>query len=116
MLKLLDGDRVEVLDAVIQIAILLEIERGGGRLAFEMRVVHQHGRQIRLHLRQPLWPDLFTKQKHPRLLTGGWKVTRRKALTTTGDHLLVMVAFEARSSSGVAADGQTASGGPHKPM
>lgn len=46
MLQLLDGDGVELVHLIEELAVLLEIERGSGRLPFQMSMVHEHGRQV----------------------------------------------------------------------
>jgi hypothetical protein len=47
MLEFLNGNGVEFIDSPKEIAILFQCQRGGGGLAFQMRVVHQYRRQAR---------------------------------------------------------------------
>src|ERR1051325_2234091 len=42
MLKLFNGDRVQFLDARVEIAVLLEIQGRRGSLPFEVRMIHEH--------------------------------------------------------------------------
>ncbi|MFT5028616.1 MAG: hypothetical protein ACI9VS_001044, partial [Candidatus Binatia bacterium] len=71
MLELFDGDGVELAGALVELGVTLKRQRRCGRLAFEMSVVEQDGRQVVQHLRQPVGRDLFMKQKH------AWIVRRR---------------------------------------
>ena len=53
MLEFLDGNGVEFIDPPKEVAIFFEGQRGGGGLAFQMRVVHQDRRQVAQHFGQP---------------------------------------------------------------
>src|SRR5262245_9309520 len=76
MLKLLDGDGVELIHAAIKVAILFQGQSSCGRLALKMRVVHQYRGQIAQHCGQPLGWDLFTPQQHGCVLAEAARGTR----------------------------------------
>src|SRR2546421_12871090 len=66
MLQLFDGNRVQLLDPVKQVMVLLEVERAGSGFALQMGVVHQNRWKVSQDLWQPIGRNLLTKQQHRR--------------------------------------------------
>ena len=64
VLEFLDGNGVQLVEPVEEHAVFLQHERGGGGLAFKVRVVHQHGGQVRQHLGQPVGRNLLAEHQH----------------------------------------------------
>ena len=64
VLQFLNGDRVQLADTVMQVGVLFEIEGGRRRLAFELRVIDKHLRQVCQHARKPVGRDLFSEKQH----------------------------------------------------
>ena len=64
MLQFLNGNGVELFDPRVEVVVFFQSQRGGRRLAFEVRVVHENGRDVRQHLRQPVRRNLFAEQEH----------------------------------------------------
>src|SRR5207249_362903 len=109
MLKLLDGDGVQLLHARIKVAILFQVQRGRGGFAFQMRVVNEHSRQIFQNFRQPVGWNLFAEQehegnkhqtaksKHQKLFFRRWSVLNKQAMNKkiirTGRVLLLILMF-----------------------
>src|SRR5262249_2602737 len=61
MLKLFDGDRVELFDARVEVAVFFEVQCAGGGFAFEVGVIDQDGREVADDFGEPIGRDFFTK-------------------------------------------------------
>ena len=66
VLQFLDGDGVEFFDARKEVAIFFEIERGGGGLAFEVRVINEDGGELGEDFREPVGRKFLVPQEHGR--------------------------------------------------
>ena len=64
MLKLFDGDGVQFAHIAKKLAIFFQRQRRGGSLAFQVRVVDQHCRQIRQYSWQPICRNFFAQHQH----------------------------------------------------
>ena len=77
VLQFLDSNGVEFCHAWIEITVFLQVERRGGRFAFQVRVVDEHGREVGQDLRQPIRRDLFAEQQHASVVF--WAASARQA-------------------------------------
>ena len=60
MLKLFDGDGVQLPNFRKKQPKFLQINRGSCRFSFEMRVIDQHGRHVAQNFREPIGWNFFT--------------------------------------------------------
>lgn len=91
MLQLLDGDGVQLIDALEEFMIFFERDGRRGGLAFEVRMVDEDFRQIAHDFGQPIRRNFFAEQKHER---------RRRRSRFGVDGLAALVIFGRRDFVG----------------
>ena len=64
VLELFNGDGVELGQRAEQFLVFFEIQRGGRRFSLQMRMIHEHRREVGADLRQPEIRNLFTPEQH----------------------------------------------------
>jgi hypothetical protein len=70
VLKLFDGDGVEVFNAHVEVAVFFEVQGAGRGFAFEVGVIDQDSRDIAEYFGEPIGGNFLSKQKHTETCTG----------------------------------------------